>query len=76
MSNHLQNPGTKGSLNHIQRLVNEYPGLLETEIKQLLPKAKLEPVQWVSPLACENYLEYRDDDFPRVLPRICALRRR
>ena len=67
MSNHPQNPGTKGSLKHIQRLVNDVPGLLENEIKQLLPKAKLEPIQWVSPLASEGYTEYRDDDFLRVL---------
>jgi len=67
MSNHPQSPGAKGSLKHIQRLVNDVPGLLENEIKQLLPNAKLEPIQWVSPLACDNYAEYRDDDFLRVL---------
>ena len=67
MSNHPQSPGAKGSLKHIQRLVNDVPGLLENEIKQLLPNAKLEPIQWVSPLASEGYAEYRDDDFLRVL---------
>ena len=67
MSNHPQNPGTKGSLKHIQRLVNDVPGLLEGEINHILPADRRGPIEWVSPLAGENYAEYRDDDFLRVL---------
>ena len=51
MSSHPQNPGAKGSLKHIQRLVNDFHGLLENEIKRLLPKGEPDPIQWVSPLA-------------------------
>ena len=67
MSNHPQSPGAKGSLKHIQRLVNDFHGLLENEIKRLLPKGEPDPIQWVSPLARDSYAEYRDDDFLRVL---------
>jgi len=67
MSSHPQNPGAKGSLKHIQRLVNDFHGLLENEIKRLLPKGEPDPIQWVSPLARDSYAEYRDDDFLRVL---------
>ena len=67
MSNHPQSPGAKGSLKHIQRLVNDSPGLLEGEINHILPTDRRGPIEWVSPLAGENYAEYRDDDFLRVL---------
>ena len=67
MSIHPQRPGTKGSLKHIQHLVNVFPGLLENEVNRLLPPNQRGPIEWVSPLAANQYAEYRDGDFLRVL---------
>ena len=61
---------TKGSRKHIQRYVNLHTGRLN----ELLYSASRDlsadgtgSIQWVSPMAEDNYREYRDDDFLRVL---------
>lgn len=54
---------TKGSQNWLQVAVNERPAVLN---RAIVEAAGLDPstsIEWVSPLAAENYREYRDGDF-------------
>jgi hypothetical protein len=48
-----QPEGTKGSLRWIQHLVNRYPDVLDTAVG-------LGTVDWYSPLARDDFAEYRD----------------
>lgn len=51
--------GTKGSLKWMQRAVGVRPDLLQPE--------DLPPLTWVSPLADDDYAEYRDGAFLEIL---------
>lgn len=51
----VQPVGTRGSLKWIQRAVNDRPFLLA--------HPALGPVEWLSPLAADDYAEYRDGAF-------------
>lgn len=61
MGRFAQDAGRRGSLKWIQRAVNEHPHVLDTEILRRLPNAHT--IDWLSPLACHDYTEYRDRDF-------------
>lgn len=64
MSRHEQPEGGKGSLDNIQRLVNQYPIVFAEH----LAKAGLEcDIEWVSPLKVDDMAEYRDQDFLKQL---------
>lgn len=54
-----------GSQRQIQTYVNEKPQALNTAIAQSLSQYNLDgkEIQWVSPLAADNYSEYRDSEF-------------
>ena len=52
----------KGSQKWLQLAVNDYSELFNTLVaQQLHPKPS--SIEWVSPLRCDDYAEYRDGDF-------------
>jgi hypothetical protein len=55
-----QNKGVRGSLRWIQHFVNEEPRVLDAAIG-------FGPIQWHSPLAVDEYAEYRDSSFLDLL---------
>lgn len=57
----IQNQGTRGSLKWIQRAVNEGWPALDQPI--LLRTGSAGPIMWLSPLASDQFAEYRDDSF-------------
>lgn len=59
--------GRKGSQKWLQRLVNEKPCLLDNQLVMAGVVAPTEAVNWLSPLANDGYVEYRDE---RVLARL------
>jgi hypothetical protein len=62
-----QDPGTKGSLKWIQRLVNQKADFFNSKIKKALALETSEKIEWTSPLKTDQYAEYRDGDFLRKL---------
>ena len=63
----IQPQGTRGSLKWIQALVNQRSDLLNRLVRE---NCRLEPdeaIEWVSPLADDQYAEYGDDAFLRRL---------
>ena len=67
MARFPQQLGQKGSLKWIQRLINHYPELLNEEIRTKLSLPKSHHIEWLSPLASDDYAEYRDQDFLNLL---------
>jgi len=60
----------RGSQYHLQNLVNEYPVKLGSSIlsnSSSLSAYATELPKWISPLACQNYCEYRDSNFLQAL---------
>jgi hypothetical protein len=61
-----QPKGTKGSLNWLQDLINKKPAIFKAKIIKELnipPKS----TTWLSPLKSDQYAEYRDGDFLKVI---------
>ncbi len=58
---------TKGSQKWIQILVNQKTDLLNQEIKKNLSLSLIEEITWRSPLAIDNYAEYKDEEFLAAL---------
>jgi hypothetical protein len=56
-----QPSGTRGSLKWIQRAVNANPALLDAAILPAIREAR--PLSWLSPLAEDDFAEYRDAAF-------------
>lgn len=67
MSKVKQTSNGKGSLNDIQLLINNYPGLINNFLKHKISTLKNTKIEWLSPLAIDEYSEYRDDDFINLL---------
>jgi hypothetical protein len=65
MSRVTQPEGRRGSLKWIQRCVNQYPELLNAKIISQLDGAR--EIIWLSPLAPDQFAEYRDGDFLRLV---------
>ncbi|MCJ7773303.1 MAG: hypothetical protein MUP22_09250, partial [Desulfobacterales bacterium] len=63
----IQKTGVKGSLKWIQAFVNEQPHLLGTPIKKFIRADKGRNIEWLSPLANDDYSEYRDQAFLDLL---------
>jgi len=61
MSRIAQKPGSKGSLKWIQRAVGEHWPSLDGPILARIPGAR--SIDWRSPLAADDYAEYRDGEF-------------
>lgn len=62
-----QKPGQKGSQKWIQHLLNERQDLLNDEIIRQAGLPKRTTIEWRSPLANDDYAEYRDRDFLELL---------
>lgn len=56
-----------GSLLDIQKLINDYPDVINTELKKKMKLSTNEIISWVSPLKADNYAEYRDEEFIRLI---------
>jgi len=67
MSRYSQTTGTKGSLKWTQKLINDKPHLLNSEITNVFNLKDPEEIEWVSPLRDDEYAEYRDGAFLKQL---------
>lgn len=63
MSRVVQRQGSRGSLKWIQRAVNAHTSALNEPILAAINGANA--IEWLSPLASDNYAEYRDAEFLR-----------
>ena len=63
----VQPKGKRGSLKWIQALVNQRPDLLDRLVRESCGLKPDEAIEWVSPLADDEYAEYRDASFLRRL---------
>ena len=63
----IQPQGTRGSLKWIQVLVNQRADLLDRLVRESCGLEPDEAIEWVSPLADDQYAEYRDASFLRRL---------
>ena len=64
MSRHPQpSSGARGSLRHIQEYVNNRSQDLDSAIHSASGGRISLPIDWRSPLAADEYSEYRDEDF-------------
>jgi len=63
----IQQKGIKGSLKWIQYILNDYPDILDNSIKKFLPASRSQSIEWLSPLADDDYAEYRDQTFLDLL---------
>lgn len=52
-----------GSLKQLQVLINRNQELINQQIKSSLQRLSGSKIQWLSPLADDDYSEYTDDDF-------------
>jgi len=57
----------KGSQKWIQKLINEQPEHLNSQIRIELNLPRDEHIQWLSPLKDDDYSEYRDQEFLDLL---------
>ena len=67
MSRYRQVRGERGSLRWIQEFVNHHPGILESAIVSASDGRIKGPIEWRSPLADDDFAEYRDDAFLELL---------
>jgi hypothetical protein len=65
MSRIVQEAGSHGSLKNLQILINNYPSLINRKICEKLQKDFR--IEWKSPLATDEYAEYRDNDFLEII---------
>ena len=56
-----------GSLKQMQTLINDKAGIINGKIKAKFPELSNEEIKWVSPLREDEYSEYTDNDFIKVL---------
>jgi len=59
--------GKKGSKKWIQKLINDKPEILNSQIWSTLNFLWKEDIQWLSPLKSDDYAEYRDEAFLELL---------
>jgi hypothetical protein len=62
-----QQRAARGSQKWIQKLINEKPDLLNSPIRTQLDLPDTEKTTWLSPLADDEYAEYRDQAFLDLL---------
>jgi len=62
-----QKQGHKGSQKWIQRLVNDSPRIINSLMRQNLQLPDSDKIKWLSPLADDDYAEYRDQAFIDLL---------
>jgi len=56
-----------GSLKDTQLLINEYPKIINNQIKLAFPDLKNDSINWNSPLKNDGYAEYRDNEFIKLM---------
>ena len=60
-------PGVaRGSLKWIRRAVNDFPDLLNQRLREAYGFSPNTEISWTSPLASDEFAEYRDSDFIRL----------
>jgi hypothetical protein len=75
MSRVPQKPANRGSQKWIQALVNRAPYVLDRAIAHRLGFLPTDKIVWTSPLAEDEYAEYRDDTFlSRIDARVASPR--
>lgn len=57
----------KGSQKWLQILINDYPSIIFKELAPRIGIEKEEHLRWLSPLEKDNYKEYSDDSFLKIL---------
>jgi hypothetical protein len=62
-----QKPAVKGSQRWIQKLINDSPDLLNARIRSSFGFPESLDIEWRSPLASDEYAEYRDQPFTNLL---------
>ena len=60
MARFPQTQAKKGSQKWIQKLINDKPEILNSQIWSTLNFSEKEHIQWFSPLKNDDYAEYRD----------------
>jgi len=63
MARYAQPMGTRGSQKWIQKLINEKPDILSTQIRKSINLPAQDSIEWLSPLKADDYAEYRDEAF-------------
>lgn len=63
----IQQKGEKGSLKWIQFILNNCPDILDNSINKFLPDTHIQPIEWLSSLADDDYAEYQDQAFLDLL---------
>lgn len=63
----VQRADGRGSLKWTQRLINDFPDLLDSEIRRAVSIGPEPLIEWSSPRANDEFAEYRDQDFLRVI---------
>jgi hypothetical protein len=67
MARFTQPSGKRGSQKWIQKLINEKPEFLGVKIRRNLNLSQDESIRWLSPLKSDQYAEYRDQGFLKLL---------
>ena len=67
MSRVVEDKATKGSQYWLQVLVNEQPERLNAPVREALGLDPAAKIEWRSPLASDDYAEYRDEAFLDLL---------
>ena len=67
MARFPQTQAKKGSQKWIQKLINDKPEILNSQIWSTLDFSEKEHIQWFSPLKNDDYAEYRDQAFLKLL---------
>lgn len=63
MPRHKQKRVTRGSQRWLQLLVNEQPGAVDRKLRNSLQLGRGNKIEWLSPLAEDEYAEYSDGAF-------------
>ena len=63
---YVESGDARGSLKWIRLAVNDFPDLLNRRIREALSLAPDTEISWTTPLAEDDFAEYRDDDFIRL----------
>jgi hypothetical protein len=67
MARFTQHEAKKGSQKWIQKIVNDQPEILNSQIRRALNLPEGERIEWLSPLRADAYAEYRDEAFLKLL---------
>ncbi len=67
MARFTQREAKKGSQKWIQKIVNDKPEVLDSQLRRVLNLSEGERIEWLSPLRSDDYAEYRDAAFLKLL---------